>query len=103
MNQNQASNNSIANLPIFFKLILILTIVTGILSVFTSLFVLVLGNFPYYTIIYVNIWRPLTSVLVSSGLFMSLSSALIMFFIMPEVVHVYLYSGKKHINRHHIL
>jgi hypothetical protein len=91
---SQPSNNTIAGLPIFFKWVMLFTIVTSIISDFTQLPVLVLSNYPYYTVIYVNIWRPLTSVLVSSGLLMSLGSALIMFFIMPEIVHSLLIQEK---------
>lgn len=80
----QAGNTS--PLPIFFKCIAAITILTGILSLFTSLPAYLLSDYPRYTVFYLNIWRVFTSCLVSPGLFMSLTSTLIMFFIMPEIV-----------------
>jgi hypothetical protein len=72
--------------PIFFKWVALLTVVTGIVSVFTDVLNTLLGNYPFYTLLYVNLWRPFSCALVSSGFFTSIGSVMAMFFVMPELV-----------------
>jgi len=80
--------NSPGGVPIFFKWVMLLTVVTSIVGEYTRVLVLALANYPYYTVLYANIWRPLTCGLVSSGLLLTLASCAIMYFIMPEIVLV---------------
>jgi hypothetical protein len=71
------------SLPIFYKCVVFYTIATGIISLFTDIMSNTMSNYPRYTLFYVNLWRPITCVLISTGLLMSIASAIIMFFIMP--------------------
>ena len=85
---DQPSNNNAGIVPIFFKWVMLLNVVTGIVGIFTHVLVFVLANFPYYTVLYGNVWRLLTSGLVSNGMLMTLASCAIMYFIMPEIVQM---------------
>jgi hypothetical protein len=80
------SNNSSGGVPIFFKWVMLISVVTSIISTFTHLLILALANYPFYTVLYANIWRLFTCGLVSHGLLATIASCSIMYFIMPEIV-----------------
>lgn len=58
-------DNSTVGAPIFFKWVVLITVLTGITSLFTGILVSLFANYPFYTLLYVNLWRLFTSVLVS--------------------------------------
>lgn len=85
-------------LPIFFKWVALLTVISSITSIFTPWLSWALANIPYYTLIYINLWRPFTSCMVEQSLMMGLFALIIMFFILPEIVKEYL-KVRKEISR----
>lgn len=81
---------------------MLLSVVTGIVGSFTHVLVWALGNIPYYTLLWGNVWRLFTYAFVGSGLLMTIASCLIMYFIMPEVVSRWSIAGTQRFHNHHL-
>ena len=56
------------SLPLFIKLFLFISIILYLLNIFIPFISLIFANIPYYTIIYVNIWRLFTSSFITTNL-----------------------------------
>lgn len=85
-NSTQSLGSIIQGIPFLYKLIALTTVVSGIFSLFTGLFLTLLANYPYYTLFYFNVWRYFTSFLVADSLLGAIFSLVVLWFTLPLIV-----------------
>jgi len=75
----------IDSIPLFIKIILCITIILYLLNPFIPFISWIFANIPYYTIIYLNIWRLITTPFITTNI---LSIIFSIFFWYKEAVKI---------------
>lgn len=95
-NPTQSLGQVIQNVPFLYKTIALTTIVSGLFSLFTGIFLTIFANYPYYTLFYFNVWRYFTSFLVTESLLGAVFSLLVLWFTLPLIVNYLILRKEAH-------